>query len=63
VKYSFWTAEFGSWANDARVVFRVRDGRRAADRLTEKGISGYDRLRPATEEEIEAWKADHPTLD
>jgi hypothetical protein len=52
-EFGFYTAHYGSWANDARVVFRVRTDRNPRERAREKGIQGFDRIVPASEKEIE----------
>lgn len=58
--FSFWTAHFGSWANDARIVFRVRLDTSAQKRIKEKELSGFDRLLPSQPSEVDAWVAGHP---
>lgn len=57
--YSFWTAYYGSRYNDARVVFRVRDGRIPRERAVEKGIRGWDQILPAFLFEIDEWLKGH----
>lgn len=61
-QFTFWAAEYGSWANDSRVVFRVRADRTPRDRAWEKNIRQYDRLVPATRVQINLWQAGHPDL-
>jgi len=56
---TFWTAHYGSWAQDARIVFRVRNDRIPKERAAEKNIMHYDRLYPATPEEISGWNDTH----
>ena len=60
--FSFWTAHYGSWAGDKRVIFRVRVDRFPKDRAREKGIVDWDRLLPATDIETGYWKDDHDHL-
>ena len=57
--FSFWTAHYGSWANDKRIVFRVRIDRIPKDRAKDKSIIDYDRLLPSEDDEIEAWRQSH----
>lgn len=38
--FRFYVATFGSWADDARIVFRVRVDRDPHERAGEKGIRG-----------------------
>jgi hypothetical protein len=57
--FVFYTALYGSWKNDLRVVFRVRADRKPEDRAKEKGIKYYDRLVLSTTEEIQAWINNH----
>lgn len=61
-KFSFWTAQYGSWARDRRIVFRVREDNTPLRRAVEKEIANYDRIIPATEAEIDAWEDAHPTF-
>ena len=58
--FSFWTALYGSWANDKKIVFRVRNDRKPMARAKEKVIEHYDRIVPSTKEEIDMWLASHP---
>ena len=60
-EFSFYTALYGSWANDQKIVFRVRADRDPKERAKEKEIKGWDRIVPATNDEIQAWLASHPT--
>ena len=57
--FSFWTAYYGSWRLDARVVFRVREDTTPTQRAAEKQILWYDRLLPATTGEIASWYEGH----
>ena len=57
--FRFYTACFGSWAGDARIVFRVREDTTPKIRAKQKGIKNYDRLLPATKEEIDMWLEEH----
>lgn len=56
--FVFHVAQYGSWAKDARVVFRVRIDRDKYDRAKEKGIVHYDRIFFATSEMIDRWIAE-----
>ena len=60
-QFRFCTAHYGSWANDQRIVFRVRIDSTPEKRAAEKGIMYYDRLFPSYPDEIQAWKDGHPT--
>jgi len=53
--FRFFTAHYGSWKNDIRIVFRVRIDRDPQSRAAEKNINQYDRLLPASENEIQQW--------
>lgn len=57
---AFYTAEFGSWAADARIVFRVRADRDPRERAAEKGIRSFDRIVPSTRRQIARWLISHP---
>ena len=57
--FSFWTAQFGSSHNDARIVFRVREDSQPKIRAKEKGIEGFDRIYPALPYEILKWMISH----
>lgn len=57
--FSFWTAHYGSWAKDVRVVFRVRNDSNPEQRAQEKKIEYYDHLSPSTDGEIEQWLENH----
>ena len=61
--FTFWTAQYGSWANDRRIVFRVRIDTTPNERATEKDIKGYDRLVPATDWETAMWIRGHVFKD
>ena len=52
----------GSWAGDARIVFRVRADRDPQERAAEKGIRHFDALRISTPREIGRWLISHPDL-
>ncbi len=54
-KFKFYTAEYGSWANDKRIVFRVRADRNPRERAIEKNIKQFDRIIPSTNHEIEQY--------
>ena len=58
--FTFWTAHYGSWANDKRIIFRVRSDSSPRIRAYQKEIKFYDRILPAQEEEISAWLGSHP---
>ena len=58
-KFEFYTAHYGSWARDMRIVFRVRNDTTAKNRALEKSIEFYDRLLPSTETEIKSWLNSH----
>lgn len=60
--FSFFTADYGSWAHDIRIVFRVREDRDPHERAAEKDIKNYDRLRPSLPEEIQSWIGSHPNF-
>lgn len=60
--YRFFTAQYGSWAADKRIVYRVQVEKDHFERAREKGITGFDRIFPASDDEIVAWKKDHPEL-
>lgn len=57
--FFFYTAHYGSWARDIRIVFRVRVDRLPKERAEEKEIFYYDRLIPSTQEEIDEWVVSH----
>ena len=59
-EFNFYTAHYGSWANDKRIVFRVRNNKFPQNRAEEKRIENYDRIIPATESEIAEWFKSHP---
>ena len=64
--FTFWTAHYGSWKNNARVVFRVREDSIPKVRAEEKGILCWDRILPAKPYEIELWllsHKDYPLVD
>lgn len=42
--YNFYVAEYGSWNNDRKVIFRVREGKNIHERAKEKEIKYYDRI-------------------
>jgi hypothetical protein len=54
-EFYFYTATYGSWARDKRIVFRVRKDNIPEKRAEEKGIKYYDRLLQSTPDEIERW--------
>ncbi len=58
--FTFWTATYGSWQKDARVVFRVRSDNEPRKRAAEKGIRFYDRVVPSWPDDIAAWLIGHP---
>jgi hypothetical protein len=63
--FKFYTAHYGSWAGDKRIVFRVRLDTTPVIRAEQKGIKFYDRLYPASITEVDAWimsHADYPVL-
>ncbi len=62
-KFTFWTAHYGSWANDKRIVFRVRSDRTPKVRAAEKGVKDYDRLLPSIDSEVRGWFDSHPGFD
>ena len=55
--FRFCTAEYGSWNNDYRIVFRVRIGTTPAFRAQQKKIKSYDAIRYSSSKEITAWLA------
>ncbi|KKM16784.1 hypothetical protein LCGC14_1682320 [marine sediment metagenome] len=59
-RFLFYTAHYGSWANDKRIVFRVRYDTDPTTRAKEKDIKHYDRLLKSTDVEIIAWLNRHP---
>jgi len=59
-RFRFRTAAYGSWAGDARIVFRVRADRDPQERAAEKGIRHFDALRISTRREIGRWLISHP---
>ena len=59
-KFTFWVAQYGSWANDCRFTFRVRTDRNLLDRASEKLPNGWDKLLPANQTEIQGWLTRHP---
>lgn len=59
-RFALYTAEYGSWAGDARIVFRVRADRDPQKRAAEKGIRHFDALRLSTPREIGRWLISHP---
>lgn len=61
--FSFWTAHYGSWNNDVRIVFRVREDSTVMERATQKGIKCYDRLLRSTQEEVAKWLEGHPNYE
>ena len=60
--FRFYVASFGSWANDAHIVFRVRIDRDPHERAAEKAIRGYDRVLPLKLEGdlVARWLISHP---
>lgn len=58
-EFRFFTALYGSWANDMRIVFRVRIDSNPQRRAKEKNIQYYDRLVPSIRQEIESWVFGH----
>ena len=58
--FSFHTAIYGSWQNDARKVFRVREDNTEHERAKQKGIRYYDRIVTANAFEIVRWIETHP---
>ncbi len=60
--FRFYVATFGSWADDARIVFRVRVDRDPRQRAAEKAICGYDRVLPLKLEGdyVTRWLISHP---
>ena len=50
-EFNFYTAHYGSWANDKRIVFRVRNNKFPQNRAEEKRIENYDRIIPASKVE------------
>lgn len=59
-RFRLVAAQYGSWANDKRIVFRVREDRGVKERAIEKGIKFYDRVFPATDQEVQQWLDVHP---
>jgi hypothetical protein len=59
-RFRFYVAQYGSWQNDARVVFRVRVDSEPHKRAAEKGIKYFDRLLPAKLADIKLWCDTHP---
>ena len=59
-EFNFWTAHYGSWAHDMRIVFRVRTDTTPKGRAVQKDIKNYDRILPALPYEIERWYETHP---
>lgn len=58
--YNFYMVEYGSWNNDKKMVFRVRNGRNPHERAKEKGIKYYDRLGLCTNKDyIQMWLDSH----
>ena len=60
--FEFYTAHYGSWANDRKIVFRVRSDRDPKERASEKDIKGYDRIYPAIAIEVLDWFRSHETF-
>lgn len=58
--FQFYTAHYGSWNNDRRIVFRVRLDTTPKVRAAQKCIDYYDFLSPSTEAEIALWFQDNP---
>ena len=59
-EFTFYTAHYGSWARDIRIVFRVRIDTTPEKRAAEKGIEFYGRLLPSLPHEIAEWLFVHP---
>ncbi len=57
--FTFWTAHYGSWAGDKRIVFRVRIDTTPKVRAHQKEIKYYDRLIRSTYDETAAWINSH----
>ena len=57
--FRFYTATYGSWANDATITFRVRVDTTPKARAAAKGIRNFDRLLRATSFEIQMWMDGH----
>lgn len=60
--FRFYTAHYGSWRSDIRIIFRVRVDRKPGERAAEKNIKSYDRLLPSTQREIKKWMKGHPSF-
>jgi len=58
-QFRFYTALYGSWNHDRRIVFRVRTDTTPKKRACEKSIKYYDRLVPSSMQEISAWLRGH----
>jgi hypothetical protein len=58
--FGFYAAHYGSWAQDKKIIFRVREDSNPRKRAEEKGIKNYDRIFPATEYEVKRWLDGHP---
>ena len=58
--FRFWTAYYGSWAQDRRIVFRVRIDDTPEHRAEVKGIKFYDRLLPSFPNQRMVWLEGHP---
>ena len=54
-KFKFYTAHYGSWARDKRIVFRVRIDSDPKERAKEKNIKQFDRIVPSSKYEIEQY--------
>ena len=59
-EFKFYTAIYGAWNDDKRIVFRVRIDRVPEDRAKEHNIRNYDVLTLSTKSEIEDWLKTHP---
>jgi len=57
--FVFYTAIYGSWQNDARIVFRVRIDRDPKERAKEKNIKYFDRIILSNKNEIVNWFNSH----
>jgi len=57
--FRFFTAYYGSWARDKRIVFRVRTDSTPFVRAEQKGIRFYDRIYPSNLTEVELWVKSH----
>lgn len=62
-EFRFFTAMYGSWNNDKRIVFRVRTDTTTEATAKENQIVNYDRIVKSSDEEIKTWLSENPQFE